>query len=84
MTKQKLPRGAMSLRAGVRALSWAACPRTDRGGSGQRAETADTGTAFAAGFAAIASVPEAVFVSATQHDDDTITGLLTTVQPQRL
>jgi hypothetical protein len=34
------------------------------------------------GFAAIACVPDAAFVSATQQADDTITGLLTTVQLQ--
>jgi hypothetical protein len=50
--------------------------------SDQWAETADTFTDFAVGFAAIASVRDVAFVSATQQGDDTITGLLTTVQPQ--
>ncbi|MFM7035689.1 MAG: hypothetical protein ACKOYJ_11020 [Planctomycetia bacterium] len=51
--------------------------------TGQRAEVAKTVVAFAAGFTATASVLDAAFVSATQQGDDTITGLLTTVQPQR-
>ncbi len=51
--------------------------------SDQRAETADTVTDFAAGCEAIVCVPAVAFVSATQQGDETITGLLTTVQPQR-